>query len=67
MAQVTAIKSLGMTHYEIEAHDKEEVEDAVDRILRSYHPLGYGTIFQVPEQRADGSWIVRGRRANSCD
>lgn len=67
MAQVTAVKSGGQTRYVIEDHAKQEVEDAIERIERSYHPLGYGTTFEVPEQRADGSWVAHGYRANSCD
>lgn len=64
---VSQLKSLGMTHYTVEAHDKDEVEDAIDHILRRYHPLGYGTTFSPAEQRADGSWIAHGHRANSAD
>jgi hypothetical protein len=67
MAKVNQSKSLGQTYYEIEADEREEVEDMINRIERSYHPLGYGTRFDRIEQRSDGSWIVRGQRANSCD
>lgn len=55
------------TDYRIEADELDEVEDAIARIEANYHPLGYGTTFHKPEQRADGSWVVTGYRYNSCD
>jgi hypothetical protein len=55
------------TTYRIEADELEELEDAIERIERNFHPLGYGTTFDKPEQRADGSWVVSGYRYNSCD
>jgi hypothetical protein len=67
MASVSARTTMGTTEYTIEADELEEVEDAIARIVRSYHPMGYGTHFHRPEQRADGSWVARGHRANSCD
>ena len=67
MVKVTAWPVGSETRYEIEDDDEHEVEDAIDRVKASYHPLGYGTHFSKPEQRADGSWIARGQRWNSCD
>lgn len=67
MAKVTADNRGVETLYTVEADDLTEVEDAIDRIEGAYHPMGYGTHFHRPEQRADGSWICHGYRANSCD
>lgn len=67
MAKTTAHKTLGTTEYEVVGDDLDDVEDEIARIERNYHPVGYGTSFHKPEQRADGSWIARGHRFNSCD
>lgn len=67
MAKVISDNRGGSTAYVIEGGSREEIEDAIDRIEHAYHPLGYGTSFTPPEQRADGSWICRGSRLNSCD
>lgn len=67
MAKVTAEHTGGEVRYTVEGHDLVEVEDAVDRIERAYHPMGYGTGFWPPEQRSDGSWICHGHRSASCE
>jgi len=67
MAKVTVNHRGSEIDYVIEDNDLAEVEDAIDRIERNYHPVGYGTSFRKPEQRADGSWISRGHRWTSCD
>jgi hypothetical protein len=64
MAKVTHDNRGVETLYTIEAEELDEVEDAIDRIKRNYHPMGYGTYFHRPEQRADGSWVAHGHRAN---
>lgn len=67
MAKVVSERSGAEIRYTVEADDLAEVEDAIDRIERNYHPVGYGTAFNKPEQRADGSWISHGHRWTSCD
>lgn len=65
--KVQEFLSSGRTDYRIEGDSREEVEDAVFKVELRFHPLGYGTTFRTPEQRADGSWVVSGYRYNSCD
>jgi hypothetical protein len=55
------------TSYVIEGATAECVQEAIDAILRQFHPLGYGTDFRPPEQQEDGSWKAWGSRSNSCD
>ena len=66
-ATVDAHSDGSFTSYVIEADTEEEITDAIVRIERAYHPLGYGTHFDPPQRREDSRWISRGSRANSCD
>ena len=55
------------TSYMITGADLAGIEAEIARIERRYHPLGYGTSFDKPKRRSDGSWCTHGFRANSCD
>lgn len=66
-AQIHAARQGSQISYVIEAGELADIEEAIARIERNYHPLGYGTSFQPPTQKPDGSWIAYGSRANSCD
>jgi hypothetical protein len=66
-AIVNATNTGHSTSYVITGDSLEAVNEAIERICRNYHPLGYGTSFQPAQQKPDGSWLVRGRRSNSCD
>lgn len=52
---------------------REGAEARMDRILRSYDPMGYGTRVKVIQDRdpetylPTGKWSVKGRRYASCD
>lgn len=34
--------------------------------LRSYHPMGYGTVVSEPAENDEGKWVCTYRRWNSC-
>lgn len=55
-----------MIYYDKEFDSKEEAEQFIEYIMRSYHPAGYGTIFKSIKQSGD-KWIVSGSRYSSCD
>jgi hypothetical protein len=65
-ASVTAERIGGQVSYTVEG-ELSEVKEAIERIYRNYHPLGYGTHFEAPRQRPDGSWKAYGYRSSSCD
>ena len=46
---------------------KEQVEQAIERVERAYHPLGYGTTFRPLSEIEPGKWSASGYRYNSCD
>jgi hypothetical protein len=56
----------GQISYTVEG-ELEAVKEAIERIYRNYHPLGYGTHFEAPKQQRDGSWRAFGYRSSSCD
>jgi hypothetical protein len=56
-----------MIHYHETFKTKEDAEAFIERVCKSYHPLGYGTYFQEPVQQEDGKWLVTGSRSASCD
>jgi hypothetical protein len=66
-AIVESTRSGNRTDYTV-IGTRDEVEEAIDRILANYHPLGYGTTFNPPRP-ADASGIItaHGYRYNSCD
>lgn len=66
-AIVNATNNGHSTSYVITGQTQEAVNEAIERIYRNYHPVGYGTDFDEPRQGEDGLWLARGHRANSCD
>lgn len=65
-ATVDARSFAGQTQYEISGATEAEVQEAIDSILKSYHPLGYGTSFTAIKEK-DGKFRAYGRRNNSAD
>ena len=57
----------GIIDYEISGLDKDSVHRAVKKILKDYHPAGYGTSFQGVKEGEDGFFQCYGWRATSCD
>lgn len=65
-ATVDTRPSRGRTDYEISGDSIEEVQEAIDKIMASYNPLGYGTTFGTI-RKEDGRFVARGHRYNSAD
>lgn len=56
-----------MIHYHETFPTEAEALAFIERVCASYHPLGYGTSFREPAKQEDGTWLVVGSRAASCD
>jgi len=65
-AKIDARSASGMTTYVIEGTE-EEVKQAIERVERRYHPLGYGTSFMPLKPKGDGVFVTTGSHSNSCD
>jgi putative lipoic acid-binding regulatory protein len=65
-AEVDARSFAGQTQYSISGESQQEVQEAIDQILRNYHPDGYGTSF-TPIRESGGKFRAYGRRNNSAD
>ena len=66
MASVQEQWSGGRIRVEITADSREEAEQARERYLNSYHPLGYDT-FMGRIRDEGGRFVVSGDRSYTCD
>jgi len=44
-----------------------DVQEWCTRLLRNYHPAGYGTYCRLHKQNENGTVTFKAYRANSCD
>lgn len=57
-----------MVYYRETFASEEEARAWVERVLRDYHPAGYGTYLKIrPDPDKPGQWLVTGSRGSSCD
>jgi hypothetical protein len=54
------------THYHVTGQEVD-VKAWCDRLVRSYHPAGYGTYCRLFRTNDDGTVTFKAYRANSCD
>jgi hypothetical protein len=55
-----------MIRTKLEAQTREQLQEQIDKYLRSYPPPGYGTyVDQVTE--VNGMWVATISRSRSCD
>ena len=64
--QVQIARGEFITNYEV-IGPREECEAWLDRLMKSYHPAGYGTRGRIVDELSNGTVVMSAQRANSCD
>jgi hypothetical protein len=54
-------------YYDIVGDRETEVDAAIEGLMNSYHPMGYGTTVTKKTYNADGKPCACVRRSDSCD